>query len=239
MEHEVQEVVDRPNPLLATELQDASAARFNNSGATNLNQHELMALENDHNNEVEEVEPWFDCQEEEDYQEPSSEEEICTCRGYYLDDLEANAKTPTRLRKRRAIDQDADSEASPGGSDTTPGKRTRLMTDPFSIPHGSSNVSVNSPSSTNLLHTHRNLPTELCNWLLTFQRYSNGERILAINGLVKSCEPLQVRHMMKAIEPQFKRDFITLLPKELALQILSLLDPSDLLRAGQTCRSWR
>lgn len=45
--------------------------------------------------------------------------------------------------------------------------------------------------------------------------------------------------MMKVIEPQFQRDFISLLPKELALQVLSYLEPKDLLRAAQTCRSWR
>lgn len=41
------------------------------------------------------------------------------------------------------------------------------------------------------------------------------------------------------IEPQFQRDFISLLPKELALNVLSFLEPKDLLRAAQACRSWR
>lgn len=45
--------------------------------------------------------------------------------------------------------------------------------------------------------------------------------------------------MMKVIEPQFQRDFISLLPEELALQVLSYLTPKDLLRAAQTCKSWR
>ena len=54
-----------------------------------------------------------------------------------------------------------------------------------------------------------------------------------------SCEPQQVRHMMQVIEPQFQRDFISLLPKELALYTLSFLEPRDLLRAAQTCRYWR
>lgn len=30
-----------------------------------------------------------------------------------------------------------------------------------------------------------------------------------------------------------------MLPKELALNVLSFLEPKDLLRAAQTCRSWR
>lgn len=44
---------------------------------------------------------------------------------------------------------------------------------------------------------------------------------------------------MQVIEPQFQRDFISLLPKELALTVLSFLEPRDLLRAAQTCRNWR
>lgn len=43
----------------------------------------------------------------------------------------------------------------------------------------------------------------------------------------------------QVIEPQFQRDFISLLPKELALNVLSFLEPKDLLRAAQACRSWR
>ena len=45
--------------------------------------------------------------------------------------------------------------------------------------------------------------------------------------------------MMSVIEPQFQRDFISLLPKELALYVLSFLKPRDLLNAAQTCRYWR
>ena len=44
---------------------------------------------------------------------------------------------------------------------------------------------------------------------------------------------------MAVIEPQFQRDFISLLPKELALYVLSFLTPRDLTRAAQTCRCWR
>nr|CAD7194111.1 unnamed protein product [Timema douglasi] len=92
-----------------------------------------------------------------------------------------------------------------------------------------------------------NPPPEMNDWLYQFQRWSNAERLLAIDQLIDTCEPTQVRHMMQVIEPQFQRDFISLLPKEvslrnilkLALYVLSFLDPRDLLRAAQTCRSWR
>ena len=41
---------------------------------------------------------------------------------------------------------------------------------------------------------------------------------MALDELVELCEPTQVRHVMAVIEPQFQRDFISLLPKEVSLQ---------------------
>ncbi|PIO15961.1 hypothetical protein AB205_0186000, partial [Aquarana catesbeiana] len=69
--------------------------------------------------------------------------------------------------------------------------------------------------------------------------WSGPEKLLALDELIDSCEPTQVKHMMQVIEPQFQRDFISLLPKELALYVLSFLEPKDLLQAAQTCRYWR
>ena len=37
---------------------------------------------------------------------------------------------------------------------------------------------------------------------------------MALDELITYCEPTQVRHLMQVIEPQFQRDFISLLPKE-------------------------
>lgn len=41
---------------------------------------------------------------------------------------------------------------------------------------------------------------------------------MAIDELIAQCRPTQVRHMMAVIEPQFQRDFISLLPKEVSEQ---------------------
>ncbi|KAK4015393.1 F-box/WD repeat-containing protein 7 isoform X1 [Daphnia magna] len=105
---------------------------------------------------------------------------------------------------------------------------------------------VDSSSSSVYCHVHRNPipskdnpPPGFCQWLHTFQYWSNAERLCAIDQLIELCEPTQVRHMMAVIEPQFQRDFISLLPKELALYVLSFLTPRDLTRAAQTCRCWR
>ncbi|XP_063215815.1 F-box/WD repeat-containing protein 7-like isoform X2 [Bacillus rossius redtenbacheri] len=93
--------------------------------------------------------------------------------------------------------------------------------------------------SRSVIPTKDNPPPEMNDWLSQFRIWSNAERLLAIDQLIDACEPTQVRHMMQVIEPQFQRDFISLLPKELALYVLSFLEPRDLLRAAQTCRSWR
>ncbi|RXN06602.1 F-box WD repeat-containing 7 isoform X3 [Labeo rohita] len=57
-------------------------------------------------------------------------------------------------------------------------------------------------------------PTGLHEWLRTFQSWSGPEKLLALDELIDSCEPTQVKHMMQVIEPQFQRDFISLLPRE-------------------------
>ncbi|XP_031706717.1 F-box/WD repeat-containing protein 7-like isoform X1 [Anarrhichthys ocellatus] len=82
-------------------------------------------------------------------------------------------------------------------------------------------------------------PSGLQDWLHTFQAWSGPERLLALDELIDRCETSQVKHMMQVIEPQFQRDFISLLPKELALYVLTFLAPRDLLQAAQTCRYWR
>jgi len=41
--------------------------------------------------------------------------------------------------------------------------------------------------------------------------------VLALDELIDLCDATQVRHVMQVIEPQFQRDFISLLPKEVAV----------------------
>ncbi|XP_055910631.1 F-box/WD repeat-containing protein 7 [Eupeodes corollae] len=150
----------------------------------------------------------------------------------------------TGLQRKRKFNEsrllDADHFLSDSG-------RKRIAYDYSSTPRSSQTLMlIPSPSTPlgrrtprSLIPTRDNPPPELQDWLVQFQRWSHAERLLAVDRLIEHCEPTQVRHMMKVIEPQFQRDFISLLPRELALQVLAYLDPTDLLRAAQTCRSWR
>jgi len=53
-----------------------------------------------------------------------------------------------------------------------------------------------------------------CADVCVLQSWSGPEKLLALDELIDSCEPTQVKHMMQVIEPQFQRDFISLLPRE-------------------------
>ncbi|XP_050415118.1 F-box/WD repeat-containing protein 7 isoform X2 [Patella vulgata] len=110
----------------------------------------------------------------------------------------------------------------------------------LSCGHGSSALStwIRCPISRQRIPSKENPPAGLQQWLDTFKNWTNAERLMALDQMIELCEPTQVRHMMQAIEPQFQRDFISLLPKELALHVLSFLDAKDLLQAAQTCRYW-
>lgn len=107
-------------------------------------------------------------------------------------------------------------------------------------------INLQKSSRQNLIATQRmripskeHPPDKLAEWLQIFQNWGNAERLMALDELITHCDPTQVRHMMQVIEPQFQRDFISLLPKELALYVLSFLEPKSLLKAAQTCRYWR
>jgi len=82
-------------------------------------------------------------------------------------------------------------------------------------------------------------PVEILSWITTFSAWTHPNKLLALERLIETCDPQQVRHMEKVIKPLFQRDFIFLLPKELALYVLSYLEPENLLSAAQTCRYWR
>lgn len=84
-------------------------------------------------------------------------------------------------------------------------------------------------------------PANLEQWLDMFHNWTHNERLVALESLVDSeiCDIQQIRFLLSIIEPQLQRDFISLLPKELALYVLSFLEPKDLLKAAQTCRYWR
>ncbi|CAG4983990.1 unnamed protein product [Parnassius apollo] len=169
------------------------------------------------------------CDGEYDSDDDVNEESWCTCLSSHEDDDEDDDPEPDeRLWRKRRYEPPQPQSAKKfcGEGNTASGSGSGMEC--------WSNIAM-QPSSSNSIQG----PPELKQWLHRFQTWSNGEKIQAIDALINRCAASDVRYMMKAIEPLFQRDFISLLPKELALTVLGYLQPKDLLRAAQTCRYWR
>lgn len=152
------------------------------------------------------------------------------------DDPALTATASVQLKRKRQIAQRLGGK-KPCGWETSYSSASEGTATPATVEDG-----TNAPSAVARRTRHPSTlvqPPKLDMWLGTFQSWSHSERLYALDQLIEGCEPGQVRHMMNVIEPQFQRDFISLLPKELALYVLSFLEPRDLLRAAQTCHYWR
>jgi hypothetical protein len=82
------------------------------------------------------------------------------------------------------------------------------------------------------------LPQVIDSWLCKFLSWTPEQKTKALDAIISACDSSQLKFMLEKIRPQFQRDFISLLPKELALHVLSFLEPQDLLVAAQICRTW-
>jgi len=76
-------------------------------------------------------------------------------------------------------------------------------------------------------------------WITQFLGWSGSNKLDMLEKLISNCNFNELHHVRSIIEPHFKRDFISLLPKELSLYIMSLLQPRDLFVAAKTCKFWR
>lgn len=48
------------------------------------------------------------------------------------------------------------------------------------------------------------------------QRFRTGDKLTALGGLVHHCDASQIQHLKQLINPLLQRDFIALLPREVA-----------------------
>ncbi|XP_037299778.1 F-box/WD repeat-containing protein 7 isoform X2 [Manduca sexta] len=166
---------------------------------------------------------------DEDSDDEVTEESWCTCLSSHEDDDEEDEgdPEPERLWRKRRYEPQPPTSTKRFCSDTTAGPSQECWPTPIQSVSGLQT------------HAHTQGSPEMKQWLNKFQTWTNTEKFQAIDALISRCSASHVRHMMKSIEPLFQRDFISLLPKELALTVLGYLQPKDLLRAAQTCRYWR
>eukprot|EP00053_Salpingoeca_punica_P017217 m.165124 g.165124 ORF g.165124 m.165124 type:complete len:578 (-) comp17150_c1_seq1:1415-3148(-) len=83
----------------------------------------------------------------------------------------------------------------------------------------------------------------LYDWLQTFRSWDDSQRKRALTDLVETLReaPVGHRHILhlnSLLRPYLQRDFLAMLPKELALHVLSFLDPKTLLTVSQVSRAW-
>ncbi|KAG0365349.1 quinon protein alcohol dehydrogenase-like superfamily [Gamsiella multidivaricata] len=66
-----------------------------------------------------------------------------------------------------------------------------------------------------------------------------AHRQLVLSGLLTQCCVPQLSFLSNHLQPLLRIDFLTILPPEIALRILSHLDATSLCHAAQVCKSWR
>eukprot|EP00128_Syssomonas_multiformis_P005723 Colp12_sorted_trinity150504_noHs@20677 len=135
-----------------------------------------------------------------------------------VDVLTNNSETfiQTTTSKRTRTDDDMDSDTHP---DDKPGslKRQRNM--------------LEQERASNVLSTG-------LEWLENFPHLPAEGQNEFLTRLVTRCSHTQLLFLDVAIRPHLQRDIISFLPEELAIHVLSYLDPRSLGRAAQVCKAW-
>ncbi len=75
-------------------------------------------------------------------------------------------------------------------------------------------------------------------WSL-FSAAPSKHRDLMLQGIMTQCCFPQLSHIAREVQDQLKIDFLTALPTEISLRILTHLDAVSLCRAAQVSRRWR
>ncbi|KAF8933482.1 WD40 repeat-like protein [Dissophora ornata] len=75
-------------------------------------------------------------------------------------------------------------------------------------------------------------------WSL-FESAPSNHRQLVLSGLLNRCCVPQLSFLSNHIQPLLRIDFLTLLPAEIGLRILSYLDATSLCHAAQVSKSWK
>eukprot|EP00124_Ichthyophonus_hoferi_P002712 Ihof_evm6s197 gene=Ihof_evmTU6s197 len=98
---------------------------------------------------------------------------------------------------------------------------------------------IDSHLSTIILTGNHNSPHIPSSVLIWFEGLDNDEREEVLKGLVRTCDLSVLSTVHELLEILLQRDFISKLPEELALRILSYLDSNELCAVERTCKTWR
>lgn len=76
------------------------------------------------------------------------------------------------------------------------------------------------------------------NWLSTFKEMPKKSKQIALEKILELCEHSLIKHIHNYIEPKLQRDYISELPRELILLLLTYVRPKDLNKLAQVSHYW-
>lgn len=87
-----------------------------------------------------------------------------------------------------------------------------------------------------LIGANKDEATEV--WLNTFREWNNKNKLSALEQILEICEHSHIKHVHNFIEPKLQRDYISEMPKELILLLLTYVRPRDLYKLAQVSHYW-
>lgn len=96
---------------------------------------------------------------------------------------------------------------------------------------------LSSPSSCmSNSNSQEDLYTE--SWLNTFKDWNDKTKLNALEKIIELCDHIHIKHVHNYIEPKLQRDYISNLPRELILHLLTYIRPNDLFKLAQVSHYW-
>lgn len=93
----------------------------------------------------------------------------------------------------------------------------------------SQNTDVSNSSST---------PAAVQEWLNMFKEWNLRTKMSALEQILELCEYSHIKHVHNYIEPKLQHDYISELPKEVILHMLTYVRPRDLYKLAQVSSYW-
>ncbi|RNA45214.1 F-box WD repeat-containing 7, partial [Brachionus plicatilis] len=75
-------------------------------------------------------------------------------------------------------------------------------------------------------------------WLDAFDAFNPKQKLTALERLLELCDHTHIKHVHNYIEPKLQRDYISELPRELVLYLLTYIRPKDLFKLAQVSLYW-
>jgi hypothetical protein len=102
----------------------------------------------------------------------------------------------------------------------------------------SKNLEISSKIEENIIRGYKNdQVTE--EWLNTFREWNSKFKLNALEQILEICEHSHIKHVHNFIEPKLQRDYISELPRELVLLLLTYVRPKDLYKLAQVSNYWQ